>query len=75
MIICFDRSRENGGLHAVSFSFLPFLSFPFSMVLREEVKGREKLGKITFILLLLLFVQDKIFLKIGNKEEIVKFKG
>lgn len=44
------------------------------MVLREEVKGREKLGKITFILLLLLFVQDKIFLKIGNKE-IVKFKG
>lgn len=46
------------------------------MVLREEVKGREKLGKITFILLLLLlFVQDKIFLKIGNKEEIVKFKG
>lgn len=45
------------------------------MVLREEVKGREKLGKITFILLLLLFVEDKIFLKIGNKEEIVKFKG
>lgn len=45
------------------------------MVLREEVKGREKLGKITFILLLLLFLEDKIFLKIGNKEEIVKFKG